>query len=185
MPLNGKPHQVFAGDVFHSLTVVGFSHQDKRWRRYYLARCACGVEKTVQGTALRSGNTKSCGCLIKDSARARIIPNDHAAITGIVLRYKRHARDRGIEWLLSRQEVSEIVRLPCAYCGDRAGNTFRSKSLPGGFPHNGIDRVDNSRAYVAGNVAPCCGTCNAAKGTRSVAEFVTWARAIASQWGRA
>ena len=178
----GKPHQVFAGAVFHFLTVSGFSHNDRRGRRHYLVRCVCGTEKTVQGTLLRSGNTKSCGCLVKISARARVMPNDHAAIGGIILRYKRHAKDRGIEWALSRGDVDAIVRRPCHYCGCTAGNNFRSKSLPEGFPHNGIDRVVNSKGYEPGNAVPCCGTCNSAKGTRGADDFIAWAKAIAEQW---
>ena len=181
MPKGWKPHQVFNGDQYGRLQVIGFSHSDKRYRRHYLVRCSCGSEKTVQGTLLRSGNTQSCGCLVPDAARLRVIPNDLAAINQIILRYKRHARDRGISWGLSVGDVSAIVRLPCHYCGCIAGNTFRSKSIPG-FHHNGIDRVDNKIGYFQGNVAPCCGICNVAKGTRASSEFIAWATAIANQW---
>lgn len=30
---------------------------------YWLCRCACGTEVAVLGIKLRSGNTRSCGCL--------------------------------------------------------------------------------------------------------------------------
>ena len=174
---------VDTGDRFGRLTVVSFSHHDGRYRRHYTVVCDCGVQKTVQGSLLRSGNTKSCGCLVKDAAKARIIPDNYSAITGIILGYRRHARDRGIEWHLSRDTVSKIVRQPCHYCGVSAGNTFRSKSLPEGFQHNGIDRIDPSDSYHDGNVVPCCGTCNIAKGSRSHDEFIDWAKSIADQWG--
>jgi len=37
----------------------------------WVCRCACGVERTVAGTALRRGATKSCGCLRDELARER------------------------------------------------------------------------------------------------------------------
>ena len=33
---------------------------------FWLCRCQCGAEKPVRAAALRSGNTKSCGCLKLD-----------------------------------------------------------------------------------------------------------------------
>lgn len=183
MPKGWKPHQVHPGDVFGKLKVIGYSHSDKRWRRHYSVRCECGTEKTVQGTLLRSGNTKSCGCYVALAAKARRMPDDYAAINQIILQYRRHARDRGIRWDLSRDIVAKTVRMPCHYCGEKAGNTFRSKSLPDGFPHNGIDRVANDIGYLPGNIVACCGTCNVAKGTRSKEAFIAWVNAIAAQWG--
>ena len=189
MPSNNAPHMVQPADNFGRLTVIGFSHQDSKWRRHYLCRCVCGTEKTVQGTLLKSGNTRSCGCLAKES-RAKRLPNDAAVVNHIILQYKRHARDRGIEFLLSRDDVDAIVRLPCRYCGVVGGNLKRTKNLPEGFAHNGIDRVDSSKPYALRNVVPCCGACNMAKGARSASEFICWAKrisdhqsAMAAQWG--
>lgn len=85
---NNKPHLVFEGDIFGRLTVLGFSHIDTRWRRHYKVRCECGSEKTVQGTLLRSGNTKSCGCLLKEVRLNRRISINHSDITAVILGYK-------------------------------------------------------------------------------------------------
>ena len=38
---------------------------------YYLARCECGTEKVVPAGNLRSGNSKSCGCLQKEILREK------------------------------------------------------------------------------------------------------------------
>lgn len=69
MPANNSPHLVVTGDKFERLTVIGFSYNDKRYRRHYKVKCDCGNIKTVQGTLLRTGNTKSCGCLGKEIKR--------------------------------------------------------------------------------------------------------------------
>jgi hypothetical protein len=177
-------HKVFDGDVFSRLTVLGFSHHDKRFRRHYSVRCECGIVKTVQGTLLRSGNTKSCGCLAKESKSRFRLPNNRGIINQIILQYKRHARDRDIAFNLSFEEVENLVGKPCFYCGNPSGNLKITKNHHG-FPHNGIDRVDSTKSYYIENVVPCCGTCNKAKGRRSMKDFVEWAKrvAMAEQWG--
>lgn len=38
---------------------------------YWLCRCDCGKEVAVQGTKLRNGNTRSCGCLAQMSKAER------------------------------------------------------------------------------------------------------------------
>jgi len=62
MPKNKKP-KLKSGSKFNRLTIIKFSHQDKRWRKFYEVQCDCGTTKTVMGSAMVSGNTKSCGCL--------------------------------------------------------------------------------------------------------------------------
>ena len=40
--------------------------ETKKYRRYWLCKCDCGVEKEVQQNKLRGGHTQSCGCLNKE-----------------------------------------------------------------------------------------------------------------------
>lgn len=173
---------VQSGDVFNRLTVMGLSHKDRHHRKHFYVKCVCGTEKTVQGSLLTSGNTQSCGCLSIENKKAQRLPNDIGVVNHIILQYKRHARDRGIEWGLSFEQVDKIIREPCHYCGDPAGNIKKTKNHPG-FKHNGIDRRDNAKPYFIENVVACCGVCNIAKGARSEVEFIAWASRIADQWG--
>ena len=55
-----------AGDIFNRFTVLSLSHKDEHYRKHFLCRCECGIEKTVQGSLLKNGNTKSCGCFRRD-----------------------------------------------------------------------------------------------------------------------
>jgi hypothetical protein len=56
-----------AGARFGRLTVL--SEAEKRsGDRYWCARCECGQETTVRQLSLRSGATKSCGCLQRETA---------------------------------------------------------------------------------------------------------------------
>ena len=56
------------GKKFGRLTVISFKRRKKlkgfnRSARLWNCLCDCGNEVIVEGTALRSGHTKSCGCL--------------------------------------------------------------------------------------------------------------------------
>ena len=190
MPKNGKPG-LELGSKFGRLEIVSLSHQDDRWRKHYLCVCECGNKKTIQGSLLTSGNTRSCGCLSKDSAKSRALPNDRGVINHIILQYKRHAKDRSIDFDLSYETVDRLVRGSCYYCGVVGGNLKKTKNLKEGFRHNGIDRVDSSKNYTEDNVVSCCGLCNIAKRDMSADEFIGLAKRIAShqdamadQWGK-
>ena len=57
------PRTNLYGQIFGRLTVIDWEGHGK-WR----CRCECGSEVLVQTDNLKSGNTKSCGCLQKDRA---------------------------------------------------------------------------------------------------------------------
>jgi hypothetical protein len=54
---------------FGRYTVIGFSHRDKLGKIFWMCRCDCGTEKSVDGFKLKSGHTKSCGCYNREKAR--------------------------------------------------------------------------------------------------------------------
>ena len=56
------------GQKFNRLTVLSESDKlrPKRSAKYWTCQCDCGVVKDVRGPELKSGITKSCGCLVID-----------------------------------------------------------------------------------------------------------------------
>jgi hypothetical protein len=86
------------------------------------------------------------------------------------LAYERQARERGLPFALTQEQFVSITQLSCAYCGASPANVTRHGGKE--FRYNGIDRVDNTKGYVEGNVAPCCGACNLMKGSRTRDEFI-------------
>lgn len=179
MPKNNSPHIVNPGDKFERLTVVKFSHLDSFYRRHYVVVCSCGTIKTVQGSLLRSGNTRSCGCLASELKKSRALPNQRGVINQIVLSYKRHAMSRGISFRLTSDDVSTLVRQPCHYCGIVGGNNIRTKNCKSGFRYNGIDRIDSFKDYTVDNVVACCKQCNLAKRDMSADTFVQFVFRVA------
>lgn len=63
--------EIATGAVFTRLTVKG--SKPVNGRRLWICECECGQTVNVLGAALRSGNTKSCGCYNADRARDRAI----------------------------------------------------------------------------------------------------------------
>ena len=85
--------------------------------------------------------------------------------------YKRAAKYRGIEHTLTEMEMLRLIKLQCSYCGAQPN------------PLNGIDRIDNSRGYVEGNVITACSTCNYAKRDMTLEEFKAWILRVATTIG--
>ena len=60
-----------SGQVFGRLTVTSFSHRDEQKNSHWVCQCKCGKTLTVFGIALKSGHTRSCGCLQKEEVSKR------------------------------------------------------------------------------------------------------------------
>lgn len=55
-----------AGRRFGRWTVIRLDTKHPSKIRRWICRCDCGEEKSVRGTHLRDGRSKSCGCLARD-----------------------------------------------------------------------------------------------------------------------
>lgn len=177
------------GEKFNRLTIVSFSHSDKRHRKWYIVKCECGKEKNIMGSAMISGNTKSCGCYGQEVRKNKRISNNHSEITAIILGYKRHAENRGFKWQLTRKQVEGIIKMNCHYCGSPPSNIKKTKnSIDEGLKYSGIDRINSKDNYTIENCVSCCKICNYAKSNMTIEEFYKWAinlgqKAMAEQWG--
>jgi hypothetical protein len=58
------------GKRFGRLKIIEFAGSDRRGASW-LCRCSCGAVIIVYGSDLRSGNTRSCGCLRKEQLAER------------------------------------------------------------------------------------------------------------------
>jgi hypothetical protein len=61
------------GNKYGRLTVLARVDNTKGRPIYWRCRCDCGKETTVRGWSLRSGDSKSCGCLIREITSARTL----------------------------------------------------------------------------------------------------------------
>lgn len=57
------------GKKFGMLTVIKRDGADNQRNPTWLCKCDCGNEKIVRGNLLKSGNTKSCGCINREKVK--------------------------------------------------------------------------------------------------------------------
>jgi len=60
-------------DKYNRLTAVRFIKRNKNRKQYWLFHCECGSEKVIEISNVKSGNTKSCGCLQKEVASKQMM----------------------------------------------------------------------------------------------------------------
>jgi len=167
------------GNKYGRLTVIERAGQTKQEEAAWLCRCQCGKELVVSGQNLRSGNTKSCGCLHDEMAS---LPYGQAAFNTLWSRYEKDARKRGKSWGLSRVQFRELTQGNCHYCGSPPAQVTGRTRGTGKYIYNGIDRIDNEEGYTEGNVVPCCGVCNRMKMGDSIDEFLSQIRRMYKHW---
>lgn len=59
------------GTRFGRLTVIGVNHKGTDRKYYYDCLCDCGNRCIVRSNSLTTGNTKSCGCMVKESKNVK------------------------------------------------------------------------------------------------------------------
>lgn len=164
------------GHRFGKLVVLERDSEPRNSKRvFWRCVCDCGNETVVSGTNLRTGNTKSCGCLHKEKTSLAFgVASFHALVT----RYKDDAKKRGYEWNLTDEQVELLTQQDCCYCGKPPSSLFHRNSHNGDYIYNGIDRQDPLMGYVSENVVPCCKVCNYAKHTMQLSEFKDWVKLV-------
>lgn len=75
--------------------------------------------------------------------------------------YSRTANYKNLLFEITFEQFSEIVILPCNYCGFTQDKGF-----------NGIDRMNSMQGYLLENCVSCCQMCNYIKGSLSVDAFI-------------
>lgn len=169
------------GQRFGRLIVIEFSHFNKRGNSCWLCKCDCGNHTTPQGSNLKYGDTKSCGCLQKEMAsKAGQLPEGIAARNKVIVSHKNNAKRKNIEQALTDKQIIAIHKRNCHYCGALPSNTISGAECNGSYTYSGIDRVDNNKGYTTDNSVPCCAICNHAKNNLTYNEFMNWLKQIHS-----
>lgn len=171
------------GKKFGRLTAIKKLRERKDTSIIWLCLCDCGEEVKVKACNLKSGNTKSCGCLryeaILESLRKRgpiEYPKKSKHYRNlekhIFRSYKGGAKDRGFSFNLSFEEFTNFLYKNCFYCGSPPIRKFKLEDSE--ITYSGIDRMDSKKGYALTNCVSCCFTCNKAKNKLPIEEFITW-----------
>ena len=136
------------GTRFGRLTVVK-AGPTKRKRATSVCRCDCGVTCVKVNHELRSGDTRSCGCLHRDQLVAR--STKHAMAGTRLYRIWRSMKTRATN--PNRPEAHRYVLRGIGLCRAWENpDVFMKWALSNGYADDlTIDRIDNDRGYYPGN----------------------------------
>lgn len=142
------------GQRFGRFVVIGLA--PRRNRTVWLCICDCGTVKIVGAYDLKSGNTKSCGCLRREIGSTKNVT--HGFASHGAGRHPLYGRWKGIRTrCLNPRDKSyhnyggRGIRM-CAEWQRSFVAFLRDVGLPPSPDRNTIDRIDNDGHYEPGNV---------------------------------
>lgn len=147
------------GQKYGRLTLIKKLGKDKHRNFLWECKCSCG-NICVKNSPTFNNKTPSCGCTIQTE------------FNNVYYDYRNKAKERGLRFDISKDKFRALIEENCVYCGSPPNNT--RKGYKGFYVYNGIDRIDNTIGYIEGNIVTCCYTCNHAKGTKTIEEFIEW-----------
>jgi hypothetical protein len=145
-------------------------------RTKYKCLCDCGKEIIVEGSKIKNGHTKSCGCYREtvDYGSGARKPKGEANKNSLISSYKSNAKRKGYEFTLTDEEITNLFQSECFYCGSEPKNIYNRPKSNGHYVYNGIDRKDNDIGYTLDNVVSCCSQCNYIKNSFNYDDFISW-----------
>lgn len=170
----------YVGRKYGNLTVIEFDSKDKENRNLYKCKCDCGNTIITSAKNLERGVTNNCGCKTKEKrGRASRLKYGEAARNRVLSTYKHNAKNKNLDFTLTNEEMFELFKGKCHYCGEKPSKVYSNEKFYGEFIYNGIDRLDSSKGYIKGNVVSCCSVCNYLKSDYTEEEFINIIRKIA------
>jgi len=117
------------------------------------------------------------------------MPAGESGLNLLIARYRLQARQRDLEFNLTREQFREITSQICHYCGAKpfmkswnhcakASQELQDHTV---YVHNSIDRLDSLRGYTTDNCVSSCHQCNWSKGKLSVSDFLSWVARVNSR----
>lgn len=167
---------------FGHLTVIELLKERSSGQRVWLCLCTCGNLKKATTTKLIRGLCTNCGCslvIYKD----RSIP----AKKVVYENYRDRAKLKGLSFNLSFEDFCKLISADCFYCGAPPKNIKKVNMqyrTPGKCVYNGIDRLNNGLGYQRDNCISCCPTCNTAKGSGTIKEFIGYIEKLRATHGQ-
>jgi hypothetical protein len=140
----------------------------------YLCECECGNTCERRSEDLGKG-LFSCGCI--NESPFRLVCKSRYIIT----EYQSNANKRNLTFELPDTQMEELLKGKCHYCGfslEEVRSDLRE------FAFLGIDRLDNTKGYIAGNVVTCCKICNHTKKAMTELSFLAWVKRVSDYQNR-
>lgn len=115
----GRPIENLVSQSFNRLTVVGHS-RSASGKPMWECKCDCGATTVVRGSHLKTGQIKSCGCMLHEGNADALIVGARYGRLVVVGQSKRRGSSRNILWRLACDCGNETLATPSNV---KSGNT--------------------------------------------------------------
>lgn len=125
--------------------------ESRHWKRRWICKCVCGVERTVSTEHLASG--KRTGC---NSCNNGYKKRPFESLYNFLIS---QAKNRTVVDLTYEEYLGFTKKRSCHYCG----TPLLWRPHAGSRHGHKLDRKDNTLGYSKDNCVVCCPRCNCAK----------------------
>lgn len=139
-----------AGRTFDRWTVLRQDSSNSRGQAMWVCQCQCGKVKSVLGTSLLQGKSKSCGCLSTD-----LFFKGHEQISGSYWqRLEKGASLRSHEFTITIEYAWNLFLEQNGKCALTGLDLTFQKNYSNHAQNQtaSLDRIDQNKGYVIGNV---------------------------------
>jgi len=168
-----------SGQRFGKLIAIKECGKDKCRRIKWLCQCDCGKTTEVTGVFLTNKHTKSCGC---KKEKLDKLWKGYEAISGTYWhRLKNNAKTRRIKFSIDIREAWQQFVSQNKRCAITNIPLRFERLYKWGTAHlqtASLDRINNKKGYVAGNIQWVHKQINKIKGSLDYCELLIWAKAI-------
>ena len=173
-------NKYFIGQKFiNDSEIIGFDFNAKKQQHQKLikVRCVCLNTFTINRAQVSINLIKNLPCTCKEcnnrlKSTNKSSSTEESIINNLYRDYSSSAKDRKLDFDLTLEKFTELIKGNCYYCGLNNDSYRRRYSKNIIIKRVGIDRVDNLKGYTIENSISCCKTCNRMKNIMNQEQFV-------------
>jgi hypothetical protein len=169
------------GKKYGLLTVTAFAGTDAWGKSEWSCQCDCGQVVVVGISSLNQKHTKSCGCFRKTSNYYRLWKG-YGEISGDYWStVQRNAKSRNIEFSITIEYAWDLFLIQNKKCKLSGLDISLYRHHRNHIrPTASLDRIDNNKGYIVGNVQWVHKHLNICKHTYSNEEFIEICNMVAN-----
>ena len=140
------------GEKHNRLLVVSYFGKDKGRKSMWLCKCDCGKKCIVDGYKIRTGKTKSCGCLSSELAKERLTTHGMSSSRIYSIHNAMNERCFNSNTIEYHNYGGRGITVCEEWKGRKGFENFAKWSFENGYADNlSIDRIDVNGNYEPNN----------------------------------
>lgn len=140
------------GEKYNRLFVISYFGKDKGRKSMWLYKCDCGKECIVDGYKIRTGKTKSCGCLSSELAKGRLTTHGMSSSRIYSIHNAMNERCFNSNTIEYHNYGGRGITVCDEWKGRKGFENFAKWAFENGYADNlSIDRIDVNGKYEPSN----------------------------------